>query len=31
MCCYLNAGSELAIRKDAIEIIPPKNNWKDEA
>ena len=29
LCCYLNAGSELAIRKDAIEVIPPKNNWKD--
>lgn len=26
---YLNVGSELAIRKDAIEVIPPKNNWKD--
>lgn len=30
LCCYLNAGSELAIAKDALEIIPPKNNWKDE-
>ena len=29
LSCYLNAGSELAIRKDAIEVIPPKNNWKD--
>lgn len=30
LCCYLNAGSELAIAKDAIEILPPKNNWKKE-
>lgn len=30
MCCYLNAGSELAIRKDAIEVLPPKNNWAEE-
>ena len=29
MCCYLNAGSELAIAEDAIEILPPKNNWKE--
>ena len=30
LCCYLNAGSELAIAKDAIEILHPKNNWKKE-
>jgi len=29
LCCYLNAGSELAIRADAIEVLPPKNNWKE--
>lgn len=31
MCCYLNAGSELAIAEAALEILPPKNNWKEEA
>lgn len=30
LCCYLNAGSELAIAADALEILPPKNNWKTE-
>lgn len=30
LCCYLNAGSELAIREGAIEVIPPKNDWKSE-
>ncbi|MBQ9827246.1 MAG: cupin domain-containing protein [Lachnospiraceae bacterium] len=30
LCCYLEAGTELDIANAAIEIIPPKNNWKDE-
>ncbi len=30
LCCYLNAGTEKAVASQAIKIIPPKNNWKDE-
>jgi oxalate decarboxylase/phosphoglucose isomerase-like protein (cupin superfamily) len=30
LCCYLDAGTALAIRNDAVEILPPKNNWQDE-
>lgn len=28
LCCYLNAGAERAVADTALEILPPKNQWK---